>query len=759
MLYPYKRHPERSCCSFRVIAVGAAFILFVLYSSLLSLSPWDDTEDLSRANGKVLPIVPQGRDSIGSWASRARSSFSALEFLSAADAANPERAAILTAEQQEMEDEYHKQYQESLRPKDQPVQPLDVDALKEPDAPGHLLLNRRDALVSWITQVASIQEIEWVTHLKNWVSQNRAQQIAESLGRLSAGQGWSECAKEHGICECTAPLIRYGHDKKWVNWIKPDRMEKQDRFRVMCDNDNFGGADPVPYVLKTCECYGAMVPMEGAVGSTSGIEYTSAYCGTACSGNKPRMFAGKPRPRSQFCARPYTHERLWSCDRETNRVPDQDSAHREAQDVLDAAVTEICRDSRLQKYLDVFLDCDYAENFMQWTSENSDWLEEAFVTYIAGKQNSPHEWMANNLIRSVMLFSSRPIVVVVFDTVFVPPAWWKSYRNVIVYRMLPGMNFPVSFNFNKIRAMIASRIIIGIELDVDQIVAPGIDRVFPATRKESTSSYPFPLLPVHWMSRDAKEGEQFYEYGAHYWHFEHGMRWCHAHPSWSFWSLVFLADLMLKRYLVGLTKPKGVASGRLWALSNLEPINIKTLISKGEKVRKLHSFSFEPWMMEDEDMLNIELWYANATKAWCKFDLEPELWFFRHWLGKRLYSDPRWYPDGVPLMFFSAHNTKDFEKTDALLTLLARCSQPDFVNRSRCSWSTNDLPLPCRLFNSDEREARKRDPDAYAESMCCCLQPRQEKHIFWGGEWYARKEEVPKVSPLKTRGPKRCILI
>lgn len=411
------------------------------------------------------------------------------------------------------------------------------------------------------------------------------------------------------------------------------------------------------------------------------------------------------------------------------------------------------------KYLEIYLDCDYTENFLRWTQDDSDWIEEALVTYIGGKQNSEHEWMANNLVRSAMMFSTRPIVVVVFDSVFHPPGWWKAFPNIIVFWMSPGMQFPVSFNFNKIRAMIASRVIVGIQLDVDQIVAPGIDRVFAATRQESTASYPFPIMPVHWMSRDAKPGELFYEYGLHSWKYPHGMRWCHAHPSWSFWATAFLADLLLKRYLVGLTKPGGHVSGRLWALSNLVPIDMKSLVKNGDQVRKLHTFNFEGYMMEDEDMLNVGLWLANASKAWCKFDLEPELFTYRHWLARRLYSDPRWYQDGVPLMFFSAHNTKDFEKTDRLLTILARCSDPNVANKSKCSWGVHDLPNTCRIGSPEEEEARLDDPETYFTSMCCCLQPRQDSHIYWGGQWYKKKEDVPQVSPLATKGPRRCILI
>eukprot|EP00930_Biecheleria_cincta_P028766 TRINITY_DN20051_c0_g2_i1.p1 TRINITY_DN20051_c0_g2~~TRINITY_DN20051_c0_g2_i1.p1 ORF type:complete len:746 (-),score=105.77 TRINITY_DN20051_c0_g2_i1:38-2275(-) len=745
MLYQYgKQHPRRGCCSFKAIALVGVISIVVFYTAWLTdLTSSGTKEDLwlSKPLSVSSPVGDDDarhRDNKLAWA---------------------EQVATLEDEKAAMEEEWAKGEADSLLPKNAPVQPLPASALWQPNSPGTSILRRRESLAEWVNSAATIQEIETLTNLKNWVQGQKAQNIAEALVKLSSGTGWSECAKEHAICACGTSVIRYGHDTRWVNWQKPEGVPEKETYSVICDNENFGGQDPAPYLLKECQCYGRMVPVEGAVGSPAGIKTQGKYCGDLCSQGKSKFYRGPPRSRSSVCARPHTHERLWSCDTTSSRVPDASSPHALAQSVLDEAVTEFCRDTRLAGYFDVYLDCDFAENFFAWTSSESEWIDEALVTYIAGKPNSPHEWMANNLIRSAMMFSSRPIVVVVFDHEFKTPHWWQDFANVIVYRMMPGMSFPVSFNFNKIRAMIASRVIIGIELDVDQIVAPGIDRVFAATRQESTASYPFPIMPVHWMSRDAQKGEQFYEYGLHSWKHEHGMRWCHAHPSWSFWSLLFLADILLKRYLVALAKPKMMVSGRLWSLSTLAGIDAKSLVAKGNQARKVKKFQFEGYFMEDEDMLNVELWLANATKAWCKFDLEPELFIYRHWLARRLYSDPRWYPDGVPLMFLSAHNTKDFEKTDVLLSLLAQCSIPGVVNRSKCSWSKNDLPPSCRLGSLEERQARSQDPAAYISSMCCCLQPRQDHHIYWGGQWYSRKEDVPQKSPLPTKGPRRCLLI
>lgn len=58
---------------------------------------------------------------------------------------------------------------------------------------------------------------------------------------------------------------------------------------------------------------------------------------------------------------------------------------------------------------------------------------------------------------------------------FVPPLAWRRFPNLVVYRMHPGVP-GVSFNFNKIRAMISARVVTGIELDTDQLIYHGMDK-------------------------------------------------------------------------------------------------------------------------------------------------------------------------------------------------------------------------------------------------------------------------------------------
>eukprot|EP00434_Breviolum_minutum_P005691 symbB.v1.2.005014.t1/scaffold288.1/size478366/44 len=132
----------------------------------------------------------------------------------------------------------------------------------------------------------------------------------------------------------------------------------------------------------------------------------------------------------------------------------------------------MCQDAWMSQLWSTYLDCDFLENYLRWTTPESDWLDEAFVTYVAGPQDSIYALQAVNLIRSIDLFSTRPVVVVVFDDKFMPPAQWHGFPNVIVYKMPPMKGHHVSFNFNKLRAMVAARVLVGVQLDTDQLITP-----------------------------------------------------------------------------------------------------------------------------------------------------------------------------------------------------------------------------------------------------------------------------------------------
>merc|ERR1712110_1305586 len=105
-------------------------------------------------------------------------------------------------------------------------------------------------------------------------------------------------------------------------------------------------------------------------------------------------------------------------------------------------------------------DCAFVQNYMRWTTDKSEWLSEAYVSYIGGKPDSVHERRTTNLIRSVLAFSDLPIVLVVVDDIFQLPLFWREFPNLLVYKMHQSIK-GLPFNVNKVRAMIAARVATG----------------------------------------------------------------------------------------------------------------------------------------------------------------------------------------------------------------------------------------------------------------------------------------------------------
>eukprot|EP00913_Durusdinium_trenchii_P022682 g21302.t1 len=123
-------------------------------------------------------------------------------------------------------------------------------------------------------------------------------------------------------------------------------------------------------------------------------------------------------------------------------------------------------------------------------------------------------------------------------------------------------------------------------------------------------------------------------------------------------------------------------------------------------------------------------------QEWCKFDLEWALYKERFEVADKSMSDSKWYPDGVPLAYLSMHNTKQFEVTDWLLSWLARCVKfkPTCKDKGRAPAQN------CQEDSSAERQLRRK-PGEYLHHMCCCVEPRMEKWIFWGKTWFSRSAD------------------
>lgn len=306
--------------------------------------------------------------------------------------------------------------------------------------------------------------------------------------------------------------------------------------------------------------------------------------------------------------------------------------------------------------------------------------------------------------------------------------------------------------------MIAARVVSGIELDTDQIIFAGMDTMFASSRREITEHYPYPILPVHWFSRDAQRGEPYHDYHFNAYSGPHGMRWGHAHPTWTYWALPFLIDLFHERVAAVRHGTQLVKVLKLPTGGSTEP-SLRDMLQSGNPSREDRACRDEMWMSEDEDMLNVALWRAKVQKAWCKYDLFPDLFTRAHNMDQDIYHDNKWYPEGIPLVFYSIHGSKEFESTNWLVSLFARCMVPQVRNRFNCATDFENkvwIYEFCKGDSPHAREVQLKDPDKHAAMLCCCVEPRQEKPILWKGNFYANNAETKALVESGVKG--RCIV-
>lgn len=298
-----------------------------------------------------------------------------------------------------------------------------------------------------------------------------------------------------------------------------------------------------------------------------------------------------------------------------------------------------------QDLLRAWVDPRFQHNYDRLVDKDG-WIHQAFVNYVgSAPTGGKYAKMNEQLIRSVYLFSSRPIVVVHFGMA-APPEWDpKKFPNLVLMHA-SAMPPDHSFNFNKFRAMLLARAKTVIMLDSDQFVAPGVDALFGRTEEEITQAYPFPILPVHFLpSKGPADG------GVWWPRFCDGsrcdgqtMRWGHAHPTITFWALPFLGK---------------------WLRRHFEDV---TLTTPGER----HSLRVMD-VPEDEDLLNLGLWEEGGTKQWCKFDTPgvDDFAGLLHSNANDIAPDPRFYPDGAAIVFYTAHHAVDPDASSRYITQLA----------------------------------------------------------------------------------------
>jgi len=311
---------------------------------------------------------------------------------------------------------------------------------------------------------------------------------------------------------------------------------------------------------------------------------------------------------------------------------------------LHEAMHDLCADKANWPYMEVHLEDRFQDNYAR-IYDSFGWVDEAWVNYV--KVQPGNEYFAQlteRMIESVHLYSKRPLVVVNFGDIDIPQLTPKRFPNLVLLRARNVEQRGVSFHFNKFQAVLLARVRVGVSLDSDMtMVTPLADNLFHRT-KEITAEYPFPMMPVHFLDRDpadawAKKGN-FLEYdctGCP----KPTMRWGQAQPSWTFYSFPFLAR---------------------WQSAKL-----------GGRVQRGVSTQS---VAQDEDLLNVALWSEGATKQWCVFQSGGTDFVWQNYLPQHppgpnpYYEDPKYYPQGLPLVYYFAHAEKKIEDIDKALNLL-----------------------------------------------------------------------------------------
>lgn len=320
---------------------------------------------------------------------------------------------------------------------------------------------------------------------------------------------------------------------------------------------------------------------------------------------------------------------LVSCGQATNS---NDNA--QEQENLHKALEIFCK-AGLGSYAEFFVDPAYQTNYERW-SDDQGWINDAFVTFMGTKDAKANIAAEEDLlVRSVQHFSEKPVVVANFNS-RVPASFNASkFPNMILMHARSTSEVYGSFNYNKITAMMFTKVRHGMVLDGDQFVSHGVDTMFSKIAAETTEAYPYPIMPVHWMSRDPESSDMKGGYSAYAWNFhtddapKRTMRWGQAHPTWTHYALPWLAK---------------------WTSFILAP-------SKTNPPHWLSSIGH----VEDEDLLNVAMWSDRLKKQWCRYDVTSPT-DFRSYLqqleGGPSGVDSKYYPKGIAIVYFTAHDAK-----------------------------------------------------------------------------------------------------
>lgn len=307
----------------------------------------------------------------------------------------------------------------------------------------------------------------------------------------------------------------------------------------------------------------------------------------------------------------------------------------------------LCQDSRTSPYMEVYLDRRFRKNYQQVYKEDG-WTDAAWVNYVAVKKpGGVFGKLTERLVDSIHRFSQHPIIVVNFGQQAPEELTAEKFPHLV---LLHARGFEdalhISFNFNKLRAILLAQAKVGASLDSDMLlVGPQADQLLQRTAEEITEKYPFPMMPTHFLDRDPRDQK-----------FGKGnflsftckncpaatMRWVQAQPTWTHWSFPFVSR---------------------WLGAKM----------RGQPEQGVPTDD----VAEDEDLLNVALWREGATKSWCAFQTGGInfLWenlYPQHPPGPYpYYEDPRYFPGGVPVAFYFGHAEKDPAHIDRALKFLS----------------------------------------------------------------------------------------
>lgn len=194
----------------------------------------------------------------------------------------------------------------------------------------------------------------------------------------------------------------------------------------------------------------------------------------------------------------------------------------------------------------------------------------AYVCFVSGRK---YFSLINGTIFSVHFFSKYPIILYVAGNIT------DEMQSLFLhYDRLLVISIPCELNniyYMKLRVSLLAPVLVGQIVESDTIVLPGADCLFERIEKEITYEYPFPMMTRHTDIRSPIKGNGTY-YPLKYPMYKRTMRYMHAHMSWTYQSLPFIASIYRK--------------------------------------------TFEINYGNDEYALNVNLWESKAIKQWCTYD-------------------------------------------------------------------------------------------------------------------------------------------